>query len=170
VVLSTITHLNGYVLRIWLEGMALPLEPTDTHRLYSEDRCDWVPAGKLAGGDRLRTLHGPAEITRIDSKPGVHRVYNIEVETEHCYYVSTAGILSHNVNPCANPPDVAALIKLAKEAKRSGRAISRAEADNLLTWADEYGVLSRGPEHHPERGFNELHIHIGPVNHIRVSP
>ncbi len=100
VVLSTVTNLNGNVLRIWLDGLDEPLEPTRRHRLYSEDRGEWVPAGELAVGDRLRTLSGPAEITRIASKPGIHRVYNIEVETEHCYYVSAGGVLSHNTNPC----------------------------------------------------------------------
>ena len=100
VVLSTVTHYNSFVLRIWLDGQEEPLEPTKRHRLYSEDRQDWVPAGELTAGEHLRTLHGPAEITRIESKPGVHRVYNIEVETEHCYYVSAAGVLSHNTNGC----------------------------------------------------------------------
>ncbi len=27
-------------------------------------------------------------------------MYNTEVETEHCYYVSAGGVLSHNVIPC----------------------------------------------------------------------
>ena len=101
VVLSTVTHFNGLVLRIWLDGLAEPLEPTSTHRLYSEDRADWVPVEQLVVGERLRTLHGPLAVMRIESKPGVHRVYNLEVETEHCYYVSTRGVLSHNQNPCA---------------------------------------------------------------------
>jgi hypothetical protein len=30
-------------------------------------------------------------------------VYNLEVETEHCYYVSARGVLSHNANPCGVP-------------------------------------------------------------------
>lgn len=64
------------------------MEPTGTHRLYSEDRGDWVPAADLAAGERLQTLAGPATITRIDSsRPGVHRVCNLEVGTEHCYTV-----------------------------------------------------------------------------------
>ncbi|MEW6197294.1 MAG: hypothetical protein AB1601_01330 [Planctomycetota bacterium] len=103
VVLSTVTHLNGDVRRVWLDGLAEPLEPTGTHRLYSEDRGDWVPVADLAAGERLRTLAGPAAITWIDSRAGVHRVYNLEVETEHCYFVSTVGVLSHNAGPCGIP-------------------------------------------------------------------
>jgi hypothetical protein len=35
VVLSTVTHLNGYVVRLSLDGLDDPLEPTRTHRLYA---------------------------------------------------------------------------------------------------------------------------------------
>lgn len=37
----------------------------------------------------------------IGNRTGIHRVYNIEVETEHCYYVGTQQVLSHNQNGCA---------------------------------------------------------------------
>lgn len=100
VVLSTVTHLNGYVLRVWLDSQSEPLEPTDTHRLFSEDRGDWTPAGELEVGERLRTAHGSATITQIELKPGIHQVYNLEVETEHSYFVGFSSVLSHNINPC----------------------------------------------------------------------
>lgn len=64
--------------------------------------------------------------------------------------------------------DAAALIDLAKGAKRTG--VSPADADTLLKWSDEYNVRpARGPEIHPGRNFNQEHIHIGPVNHIPVN-
>jgi hypothetical protein len=102
VVRTTVTHLNGYVLRIWLDREEEPIEPTKLHRLYSEDRAAWVPAGELTVGERLRTRAGPREIVRVDSKPGLHRVYNLEVATEHCFYVSCAEVLSHNTDPCGS--------------------------------------------------------------------
>jgi len=101
VVLSTVTQLSSHVLRIWLEGLTDPLEPTIAHRLYSYDREDWMSAGHLSVGEWLRTAHGRAQIVRIERKTGVHRVYNLEVETRHCYYVSAIAVLSHNVEPCA---------------------------------------------------------------------
>jgi hypothetical protein len=101
IVLSTVTHLNGHVMQIWLEGLINPLELTLRHRLFSEERSEWTAAGELRVGDEVRTIGGGrAAITRINRKPGVHRVYNIEVETEHSYYVSATGVLSHNANPC----------------------------------------------------------------------
>jgi hypothetical protein len=55
----TLTHLNSAVVRIGLVGQESPFEPTSEHRLFSEDRSDWVPAGELRVGERLRTLQGP---------------------------------------------------------------------------------------------------------------
>ncbi|HNQ25052.1 MAG TPA: RHS repeat-associated core domain-containing protein [Phycisphaerae bacterium] len=96
VVLGTVTHLNAFVLEITLEGLEEPLEPTRTHPLFSEARGDWVPAGELEVGDRLRTRTGWATILDIRPKRGMHRVYNLEVETEHWYYTSPLEVLSHN--------------------------------------------------------------------------
>ncbi|MBI9019616.1 MAG: hypothetical protein JEZ07_20385 [Phycisphaerae bacterium] len=90
---STVTHLNGYVLEIYLDGQTAPIEPTDSHRLYSETAGEWIPAGQLCVGDQLRTAAGPLAIERIIQKPGIHRVYNIEVDTDHCYYVSKDNVL-----------------------------------------------------------------------------
>ncbi len=100
-VVTTLTHLNSAVLRIGLVGQESPFEPTSEHRLFSEDRSDWVPAGELRVGERLRTLQGPLAIERIEHKPGTHRVYNVQVAgDEHCYFVSSAGVLSHNLAGC----------------------------------------------------------------------
>jgi hypothetical protein len=100
VVLATVTHLNSEVLQLSLDGLTRPLEPTRTHRLFSATHRSWVPAGDLHPGDRLRTRAGFATITNVHASPGVHRVYNLEVDTDHCYYVSAAQVLSHNANPC----------------------------------------------------------------------
>lgn len=64
--------------------------------------------------------------------------------------------------------DQAALIDLAKAAKRTG--VSSEDAETLLKWADEYNVPGRGPEVHPNRPFGKNeHIHIGPVDHIFIN-
>jgi len=99
-VLATVTHLNGYVFQLMLEGLAEPLEPTGWHRLYSETRGAWVPVRDLRVGEELRTQTGRTRIVSIRRKPGAHRVYNLEVRTKHCYYVSKLGVLSHNEEPC----------------------------------------------------------------------
>ncbi len=102
VVLSTVTHLNGYVYELRFEDSDEVLYPTRRHRLFSEDRQDWVATGQLEVGEKLRTADGSVTIRSIDRLPGVHRVYNIEVNTNHSFYVSVANVLSHNYNPCGN--------------------------------------------------------------------
>jgi len=100
VVLSTLTHVSDCVLRLDVEGVESPLELTPGHRLFSEDRETWIQACQLRIGENLRTKAGPRRIVSIDAELGVHRVFNIEVETDHCYCVSSIGVLSHN-NDCA---------------------------------------------------------------------
>lgn len=103
-VLGTVTHLSREVLTIRLKGLAEPLEPTATHPFYSQDRQRWVKAGQLSEGERLRTLSGAVEINSIARKPGVYRVYNLEVQTDHTYLVSNIRVLCHNVGCAADPP------------------------------------------------------------------
>jgi RHS repeat-associated protein len=65
-----------------------------------------------------------------------------------------------------------AVIQLAKDAKRSG-GLTQGDAGTLREWANEYGLPSRGPEIHPNRpgwAGENLHMHIGPINHIPVVP
>ncbi|MDH4101742.1 MAG: RHS repeat-associated core domain-containing protein, partial [Nitrospirota bacterium] len=66
--------------------------------------------------------------------------------------------------------DIAALIDLAKEAKRKG--ISKIDAEQLLKWAKEYGVEPShdhiGTDHWKINNAPVDHIRIGPVNHIPV--
>ena len=96
VVLMTVTHFNPAVLQLTLAGMNKPLEPTAMHRLFSADRNDWVQAQELRVGDHLKTADGMVEVLAIAHKPGIHRVYNMEVETEHRYLVSKLQVVSHN--------------------------------------------------------------------------
>jgi hypothetical protein len=68
-----------------------------------------------------------------------------------------------------NDENQEALVDLAKEAKKKG-GVSEDEAQTLVEWGKEYNVPSRGPETHPDRPFNNPHIHVGPVGHIQVIP
>ena len=118
VVLSTFTHCNAEVLRLTIstpqsgtpppdgadgssESTKSILEPTASHRIYSETRQAWVAAGQLVNGELLRTADGIAELVSSETLPGIHRVFNIEVEVDHCYFVGEAQVLSHNTYPNA---------------------------------------------------------------------
>jgi hypothetical protein len=73
------------------------LEPTPQHRFFSETRKDWVAAGELRVGECLGTASGRAvTVESIGLKAGEHRVYNLQVEQEHQFFVGESGVLVHN--------------------------------------------------------------------------
>jgi RHS repeat-associated protein len=96
VVLSTYVHHGDDVLQIHFVGRSKVLEPTEIHRLFSTDRRDWVRAGELRPGERLAAAGGDVTIESIESKRGVERVYNLEVEGKHTFLAGDAQVLSHN--------------------------------------------------------------------------
>ncbi len=99
VVLKTVTHLNGTVLQLHLDGVEKLLEPTTYHKLFSATAGTWVTAGKLKIGDELTTRSGKIKVLNVQPRPGIFRVYNMEVEGDHQYFVSNGEVLSHN-NDC----------------------------------------------------------------------
>ena len=75
------------------------IRATDVHPVWSVDREDWVPAGKLEPGEQVDTLEGPvavANVERLESRVDVH---NIEVHGEHVFRVTADGVLVHNAGP-----------------------------------------------------------------------
>jgi hypothetical protein len=92
---------NGEQCQILNQKSSL-LNPTDRHPIFSETRQDWVPAAELRAGEQVRTAHGPTTLESIRKVPGMHRVYNMEVETDHCYFAGVAGVLSHNTGVGCN--------------------------------------------------------------------
>ena len=105
VVTSTITHLHRNVVELSLrnhDGRLETVRPTAYHKFYSASRAGWVSAEDLRDGERLRGVTGAVTVARMTRVPGVHRVYNLSIESEHVYRVSNLGVLVHNTCP---PPD-----------------------------------------------------------------
>jgi hypothetical protein len=96
IVTGTFAHDSGSVLDLQLEGMAAPIGVTAKHRIYTEDRQAFVRAGELRDGETLRPISGIARVAAVTPRPGKHRVYNLEVASEHVYRVTEKGILVHN--------------------------------------------------------------------------
>ena len=106
IVQMTVNHLNRNVMELSLQsqdGRKEKLRPTAFHKFYSESRSAWIPAEDLRDGERLRGSSGVVTVTRLTRIPGIHRVYNMTVEAEHVYRVSSLGVLVHN-NGCH--PDI----------------------------------------------------------------
>ncbi len=99
VVLTTVNHLNRYVLELSLrgnDGTQDTVRPTGLCKYYSESREGRVSAADLRDGEVLRGVAGPVTVAGLTRVPGVHRVYNMSVESEHVYRVSQLGVLVHN--------------------------------------------------------------------------
>lgn len=96
-VIGKIEHENALVWNLVFNNDGKkPLGVTANHPLFSHDRDEWVPAGELKIGEKLRTANGLAQLTAKTQRPGLHKVYNIEVHRSHSYHVSQFGILAHN--------------------------------------------------------------------------
>ncbi len=96
VVTGTISHFNAFVRRIWFDGSREPLGTTNLHPFRSLDRDRWVHADELRRGERIASISGACAAERMEPVPGVLRVFNLEVEREHVYYVGEGRLLVHN--------------------------------------------------------------------------
>jgi len=100
VVTGAFNRPGARVLDLYLEGEPKPIGTTANHPFYSIDRAAFVSAGDLAVGERLERLDGrPARVARLEARPGLQRVFNLEVHGEHVYRVADAGVLVHNSCP-----------------------------------------------------------------------
>jgi hypothetical protein len=95
-VTGLVRHISHEVIAVALLG-GTKLEVTRHHPLFSEDRNDWVEAGVLLAGERLRTRDGIAWVEEIlDGPRGPTEVFNLEIHGEHRYYAGELRILAHN--------------------------------------------------------------------------
>jgi hypothetical protein len=80
-----------------------------------------VEAHRLAVGETVRTRDGSgARVLGLERLPGVHAVFNLEVEGLHQYHVSPLGLLAHNNNKCESTNTSAQNTKGANEAVEAG--------------------------------------------------
>ena len=123
-VTGTFAHAAADVLELEIEGLDTPLGCTANHPFWSADRQDFVPAGSLTIGEHLRTESGTLrQVTRITPRRGPPvAVFNLEVDAEHVYYVSTAGVLVHNAYPGDVPNSFGRYSKDVFEGRRIWRA------------------------------------------------
>ena len=99
VVLTTVNHLNRYVFAMQLTdpaGRNEMVRATGFHKFYSADRKQWVWVEDLHSGEHVPGFAGLLTITSVERTPGVQRVYNMTVESDHVYHVATLGALVHN--------------------------------------------------------------------------
>lgn len=74
------------------------INTTENHPFYVEGK-GWVAAAELESGDMLRTQEGKTEtVAQIETEnlEEAVKVYNLEIEDNHTYYVSEDEVLVHN--------------------------------------------------------------------------
>jgi hypothetical protein len=76
---------TGCVLHLHFAGGKL-IRTTPEHPFYVEGK-GWTAAGALAGGERLRTAWGWAELDEAFDTNCYERVYNLRVAEDHTYFV-----------------------------------------------------------------------------------
>ncbi len=107
VITAVFRHENARVLDLRVDGLDGSIGTTPNHPFWSEDRQKFVRADDLQPGETLRTADDQDGLTThvvsLTTRPGRHVVYNLEVQADHVYHVSTTGVLVHNggVKNCA---------------------------------------------------------------------
>ena len=129
VVTGTFAHSSAQTFNLTVAGANGQLDQTigvtGNHPIWSEDKQEFVPVNDLAPGEHLVTATGDA--TRVISvlpRPGPEPVYNLEVDVEHVYYVSSSGVLAHN----AGPSDPLCLGEKPSEGPKEPEAPSRSSS------------------------------------------
>ena len=75
------------------------INTTENHPFYVEGK-GWCAAAELEAGDVLRTQDGEKETVadvQIEQLDKPVKVYNLEIEDSHTYYVSADEVLVHNI-------------------------------------------------------------------------
>ncbi len=75
------------------------INTTENHPFYVEGK-GWCAAADLEDGDVLRTQDGEEQTVndvQIEQLDVAVKVYNLEIEDSHTYYVSADEVLVHNI-------------------------------------------------------------------------
>ena len=96
-VTGTFEHTVDNLINLCVEGQEDPIGCTPNHPFWSADREEFVEAGELFFGERVKLLNGETKrVVQRFPRPGPEKVYNLEVFGEHVYHVTSDGILVHN--------------------------------------------------------------------------
>ena len=96
-VTGTFHHESADLIDVYISELSEPIGVTASHLFYSIDRNGFVPASRLQVRERLHS-HDNREVVVAAIRPrdGPEAVFNLEVETQHVYEVTSLGVLVHN--------------------------------------------------------------------------
>lgn len=96
VVTGTFRHTSATIVRLVIEGQRETIGTTANHRIWSEDRQDFVRADALVPGELLRGVAGTCKFVRLESQTNREPVFNLEVHGGGAFHVGKAGLLARD--------------------------------------------------------------------------
>lgn len=100
VVVGKFRHTSGDIIDLGVSGVSEPIGTTADHPFWSETREEFVEAGDLKIGELLLSVTGEViPVTSLSRRGPPEPVYNLQVHSEHVYFVSSEGVLVHNYDP-----------------------------------------------------------------------
>jgi hypothetical protein len=161
VVTGRFCHASAEVLDLRVTGLPEPIGVTANHPFWSEDRQAFLPASHLHPGERLRTADDQlCSVVSLRPAPA-QAVYNIEVDLEHVYFVSTSGILVHNAcgkKDKAEAPSSAVTATPRSAAARSQYLRSLADDHRTPSWMKPWLREGKVPPGHQVDHIKPLSI------------
>jgi RHS repeat-associated protein len=170
-------HLDK-LLEFHIQGDDGVIQATPTHPFFvrraSTGAEDWLPAAQMRIGDALQAQSGDWQtVTSIASLPGLHTVYNFEVETNHDYFVGNLGVLVHNPSICLWTGGQDAMAAAQEYAEANGsvtldmtEAGQQAAADaEGLPWEGEGGgkeIFQDASRDFAASAEGEVNVFVGP--------
>lgn len=165
IVTGTFKHTAANVVDLHIDSLDEPIGVTANHPFWSHDRQDFIPAGGLQPGERLKTLEGLAKVTSITERGPPEAVYNFEVHLHHVYHVTDVGVLVHNdcnatggVYVLRDPTQIDQETGLGKVV-RTGRTnnLKRRETEHGRQSPDlQFDPIHQTDEYAQQRGLEEL--------------
>lgn len=102
IVTGTYRHSSAKIVDLHTAGQKGAIGTTANHRFWSMERQAFVAASELQVGENLQTVAGMTQVMSVTPRREVEAVYNLEVQVDHVYFVSSRGILCHNNTPDPN--------------------------------------------------------------------
>jgi hypothetical protein len=128
----------GNLLDLHVEGLDKPIGCTEAHPFWSEDRHSFVFAGRLRSGEQMLMRSGHIRsLLSVEKRRTTEVVYNLEVDVEHAFYVSSLGLLVHNDSPVIPPPTETGPPRIYREGgSNTGNLTPRPQDEGTLSGRD----------------------------------
>ena len=95
-VTGTFRHHAAQICRVRAEQLDTTIACTPNHPFWSEDLQQFVRADELRPGETLRACDRTYQVASVEHSDQPETGFNLEVQVDHTYFVTSTGILVHN--------------------------------------------------------------------------